>query len=103
MRNEHIVEVAEEHASHGGGRNAYSFQCGAEWALEEVDKLLNSINLNEFIIGKVSFPVNGARHCQLEFVKYFVGLLRVAIGYGVDIRFLSPVEREELIKKDLLL
>ena len=99
----HINDAADAHGEKGGGYNAFSFKCGAMWALMEVTDILKDINLNEFIIGKVSFPVHGARHCQLEFVNGFAELLLVAVEYGVDIRNLSPVEREELLNKNLVL
>ena len=103
IEKEHINEAAETHGTLGRGYSAPSFKCGAEWALREVTDILKDINLNEFIVGKISFPVHGARHCQLEFINGFLELLIVAVEYGVDIRHLSPVERQNLLNKNFVL
>ncbi len=103
IEKEHINEAADAHEIAKSGNSSYSFKCGAGWALEEVTDVLKGINLNEFIVGRISFPVHGAKHCQLEFVKGFLELLIVAVEYGVDIRHLSPVERQELINKSIVL
>lgn len=100
---EHLNKAAEPHGTLGRGYSAPSFKCGAEWALREVTDVLKGINLNEFIVGRISFPVHGAKHCQLEFVKGFLELLIVAVEYGVDIRHLSPAERQELLNKNIVL
>lgn len=99
----HINEAAEKHEATGGGRKAFSFKCGADWALEEVRTFLERINLNEFIIGKISLDATGVKHCQLEFDKNFIYLMLVAIKYGIDVRHLSPVERMDLLNKNLVL
>ena len=99
----HINEAAEEHEAIGGGRKAFSFTCGADWALEEVRTFLEHINLNEFIIGKISLDATGIKHCQLEFDKDFIYLMLVAIKYGYDVLNLSPTGREELLNKNLVL
>lgn len=99
----HLNEVAEKHEAKGAGRKAFSFTCGAEWALEEVQAFLENVNLNEFIIGKISLNAEGMRHCQLEFDKDFIPLLLVAIEYGFDVLNLSPTGREELLNKKLVL
>lgn len=103
VEKEHINEAAEEHEAKGGGRKAFSFTCGAEWALEEVKEFLENVNLNEFIIGKISLNAEGVRHCQVEFDKDFIPLLLVAIEYGFDVLNLSPTGREDLLNKRLVL
>lgn len=99
----HINEAAEEHEAKGAGRKAFSFKCGAGWALEEVTEFLENVNLNEFIIGKISLNAEGVRHCQFEFDKDFIPLLLVAIEYGYDVLNLPPTGREELLNKKLVL
>lgn len=32
IEKKHINEAAEEHEAIGGGRKAFSFKCGADWA-----------------------------------------------------------------------
>jgi len=103
VEKKHINEVSEEHEAKGGGRKAFSFKCGAEWALEEVKVFLENVKLNEFIIGKISLNAEGMRICQFEFDKDFIPLLLVAIEYGFDVLNLSPTEREELLNKKLVL
>lgn len=100
MRENRNIEIAANaHEQKGGGRNAFSFGCGAEWALEKVGELLNGINLNEFIIGKISYNGFGVKDMKLEFTDDFCGLLRIAIAEGLDVRNLSPAERTELLKR----
>lgn len=46
-RKQEIDFAAEEHADKGGGRNAFSFACGAEWADETtIEKAAEWIKMN---------------------------------------------------------
>lgn len=101
MKDRKIREEADAHVTVNDDRerSAFSFWNGADWALEGVDEFLRGINLNEFVVCKVSFNGFGVRNYKLEFTDDFYWLLRIAIAEGLEVRGLSPAERKELLKQ----